>query len=208
MPSFIDEKLTSFLDSLSARTPTPGGGSASALGGAIGTALGTMAAGYTMGEKFRSVEPQSARIIEELTTMRHTFAALLQQDIDAYDTYSKARALPKSSSDEKKTRGTAILAAKEKATTVPEQIVETALHGLALIEELSQFANPNLAGDVAVAAYFLESAARGAAIQVLSNCASSDTNNAARRDAVKDRVARCEEARRRIDQAVLKMMKL
>jgi formiminotetrahydrofolate cyclodeaminase len=45
------------LNSFAARTPTPGGGSASALGGALGSALASMAAAFTtQNEKYKAVE--------------------------------------------------------------------------------------------------------------------------------------------------------
>ena len=68
--------------------------------------------------------------------------------------------------------------------------------------------NPNLAGDVAAAAYFLEASARGAGIQIISNCAADDKEgmNAARRNRVRGALDGCQSARERIDAAVVKMI--
>ncbi|HYG73928.1 MAG TPA: cyclodeaminase/cyclohydrolase family protein [Planctomycetota bacterium] len=206
----IDSSVSTFLDELAARTPTPGGGSASALGGALGTALGSMAAGFTMGEKYKAVAPQITALIEQLGALRRRFTELIELDIDAYGGYSAARALPKETAEQKTARAQAIAAALEKSTAIPERIVDTAVEAFGVIEQLSSVANPNLAGDVAVAAYFLEAAARGAGIQVFSNCALNDTEgrNAARRAAIAMKLSLCQAARERIDQAVLKMMKI
>ena len=202
--------VAKFIDDLASRSPTPGGGSASALGGALGVALGNMAAAYTSGEKYASVAVHVADLSEQLNTLRLRFTELIQKDIDAYAGYAAARGMAKGTPEEKKARTAAIDAALETATIVPEQIVETALQSLKIVEELGSVANPNLAGDVAVAAYFLEAAARGAGIQVLSNCAAPDTTgkNAARRAAAGEKIAACQAARERIDGMVLKLLKL
>jgi formiminotetrahydrofolate cyclodeaminase len=202
--------VAKFIDDLASRNPTPGGGSASALGGALGVALGNMAAAYTSGDKYASVAVQIADLSGQLSALRQGFAELIQKDIDAYAGYAAARGMAKGTPEEKKVRTAAIDAALETATIVPEQIVDSALNGLKIVEELGAVANPNLAGDVAVAAYFLEAAARGAGIQVLSNSAAPDTTgkNAARRAAVIAKIAACQAARERIDGMVLKLLKL
>jgi len=209
MPS-TDAAVSKFLDALAARTPTPGGGSASALGGALGAALATMAAGFTQGEKYKAVAPRIAVLIENFNALRTRFTALIEMDIEAYGGYSAARALPKETPEQKSARSAAIATALEQSTAIPEVIVDTAVDAFAVVEELGVVCNPNLAGDVAVAAYFLEAAARGAAIQVISNCAANDTDgrNAIRRGTIGKKIAQCQEARERIDAAVLRMMKL
>lgn len=203
--------VVELLNSFAARTPTPGGGSASALGGALGSALANMAAAFTtQNEKYKAVEPQVLALIGQLTALRAEFLDLADSDIAAYGAYSVARGLPKSTPEEKAARSKALAEANERATFIPEKIVAAAREGLRLTEELAAVANPNLAGDVSVAAYFLEAAARGAGIQVLGNCASDDTEgrNKARRAAIRTIIGECQSARERIDAAVLKMMKV
>lgn len=203
--------LENFLNELASRAPTPGGGSASALGGAIGVALASMAAAFTTGnEKYKAVEPQVLALMQEFETFRRGFLELLEADVAAYAAYAAARGLPRATPDEKQRRAAAMAAANEQATAAPERIVAAARRGLELVEQLGAVVNPNLAGDVAVAAYFLEAAARGAGIQVLSNCAAADTDgaNARRRAAVHSGLGQCQQARERIDRAVLKMLKL
>jgi len=202
--------IDSFLSQLSARQPTPGGGSASALGGAIGAALASMSAVYTSGEKFAAVDAQVRALEEKFASVRRQFLDLVDADISAYGAYAAARNLPKSAPEEKRVRSAAMAAANEQSTLIPEKIVDTSLEAYALLEELAAVVNPNLAGDVAVAAYFLEAAARGAGIQVMSNCAVADTEgrNVVRRMAVADKISRIQTARERVDQAVRALLKL
>jgi methenyltetrahydrofolate cyclohydrolase len=208
--SYRNETVQKFVSDLASRTPTPGGGSASALGASIGAALASMAAVFTSGEKYKAVEAQAAELDRSFAALRQKFLDLMDADIEAYGAYSAARALPKNTPEEKAKRSAAMASANQQSTDVPERIVAAAVEGLALVEKLSGVTNPNLAGDVAVAAYFLEAAARGAAIQVLSNCAAADTEgkNAARREAAAANIAQCQAARERVDAAVKRLLKL
>jgi formiminotetrahydrofolate cyclodeaminase len=206
---YIDETLKRFIDDLASRTPTPGGGSASALGGAIGLGLASMAALYTTdNEKFKGVEPKARALDDALSALRRRLLETIEADIQAYGAYSEARKLPKSTPEEKAQRSARIAAANEAATRIPEQLLADAREGLALVEELSTIVNPSLAGDVAAAAYFLEACARGAGIQVISNCSSDDKEgaNAARRQRAESKISECQAARERIDAAVRKLL--
>ena len=49
--SYIDKSCSEFAEILAAGTPVPGGGSAAALAGAVGTALGNMVGSLTTGKK-------------------------------------------------------------------------------------------------------------------------------------------------------------
>ena len=209
--SYTEYSLAQFLAELAAHSPTPGGGSASALSAALGTALGSMAAVYTTGqEKFKAVEAQALACDSKFTSLRFSFLELMQNDSDAYEAFVFARAMPKNTSDEKAARQRALAAARETATVVPERVVSACIEGLHWVDNLSRFANVNLAGDVAAAAYFLEAAARGAGIQILSNCATADKEgiNAARRAACTEKIAQCQAAREQIHNTVLAMLKL
>jgi formiminotetrahydrofolate cyclodeaminase len=207
---YIHESLKRFVDDLSSRTPTPGGGSASALGGALGLGLASMAALYTtQNEKFKSVEAQAKALDDALGALRSKLLATVEADIAAYGAYAEARKLPKNTPEEKSVRSARIATANEEATRIPEQLLCDAREGLARVEELSAIVNPSLAGDVAAAAYFLEACARGAGIQVISNCAADDKEgvNAPRRQRAEAKIAECQAARERVDAAVRKLLK-
>jgi formiminotetrahydrofolate cyclodeaminase len=200
-----------FLNQLAVRQPTPGGGSASALGGALGSALASMSAVYTTGsEKFAAVEGQAKGLDERFAALRRQFLDLMEADISAYGAYSAARSLPKNTPEDKKVRSAAMAAANEQSTLIPEKIVDAALQAFGLLEELARIVNPNLAGDVAVSAYFLEATTRGAGIQVMSNCATADTKgcNVARRQEMVQKIAKAQAARERVDIAVRNLLKL
>jgi formiminotetrahydrofolate cyclodeaminase len=202
--NYAQEPLQKFLDDLAARTPAPGGGGASALGGALGAAAAQMAAAFTTGqEKFKNVAAEALELQCRLEEFRHRFLLLMRADIAAYGGWAAARALPKNAPE----RPAAVAKAAEESTAVPEKILLLACEAQAAAEKLAGIVNPRLAGDVAVAAYFFEAAARGAGIQVLSNCANDDNNaGCARRAAALEKVAQCQAARERIDKVVQKLL--
>jgi len=204
----VDLSIRQFTADLAARQPTPGGGSTAAVGGALGAGLAAMAAAYTTGnEKFAAVGGRAETTRAELEKLRLRFLELVEEDIAAYGAYSAARALPKETPEQKAARKTALAAANEQATQVPEAILECAFKTLAHVEDLATFVNPALAGDVGASAYFLEAAVRSAAVQVLSNCAADkDGRNQQRRGLATEKVLGCRAARKRIDEAVMKMI--
>jgi formiminotetrahydrofolate cyclodeaminase len=200
-----------FLEKLAAKQPAPGGGSASALGGALGVALGSMAAAYTIGsEKYKSFDSAAREVHQKLESLRAEMLLLMEADIAAYEGYRAALALPKNSDDEKRLRSAALNDAREASTAVPEKILSAALNGLEQVHALADAVNPQLAGDVASSAYFLEACARGAAIQVFSNCAGADHDgtNLRRRIAADALVEKGQALREKIHAAVLGLLKL
>ena len=67
----MKEMIKDFLDELSSSSPTPGGGGASGLVGAIGCALGLMVGNLTVGKKkYKDVEDEIREIIDKLEDLK------------------------------------------------------------------------------------------------------------------------------------------
>lgn len=107
-----DPTITSFLRDLSAATPTPAGGAAAALVGALAASLGTM--GARIGK-----QPAPEQSLSDLS---QKFATLMQHDCEAYEAVSKARRLSLDDPDRPRFLATAL----ENATEVPLKIAELA----------------------------------------------------------------------------------
>jgi formiminotetrahydrofolate cyclodeaminase len=170
-----------------------------------------MSAIFTTGnEKFANVEPKVQELLAKLEAMRSLLSGLIEQDIQAYRDLVAARKLPKETEELKEARRVAIAHAHEKATAVPEAIVDAALEAQTQILELTPICNPNLIGDVAVAAYLLESAARGAAIQIQCNLSGPKAGPEAptRRRKARESVQACERMREEIERKVLETLGL
>ena len=145
------QKVTEFLDSLAARTPTPGGGSAGALAGAMGTALALMVL------RFSKLE-ESAPFERKLEEIRLKLTRLIDDDAKAYDKVSEAFKLPKSNDSEKQARSQAIQEATRFAAQTPFGGMELVREGLTVIKAFAPECNKNLVSDLASAVILLHSA--------------------------------------------------
>src|ERR1700730_16543619 len=98
-----------FLDDLASGQPTPGGGSAAAIMGAMGAALVSMVCNVTIGKKgYEGVESEMKAVREESESVRRRLTAMVAEDIAAFDSIMAAYQLPKASEDDKTRRDAAI----------------------------------------------------------------------------------------------------
>ncbi len=166
----IDLTLAQFADQTAARTPTPGGGSVAACLGALGAALGAMAARFTQGRKsFEAHEAELVQEIARLDGLRGQLQRLVDADAASYDRVTAAYALPKGTDGEKAARQGAIARALQDAMATPLGTCRLAVEALGVLDGLRAHVNRNLISDVAVGAYALGAAHRGAWINVLIN---------------------------------------
>ena len=92
---YLERPLKDFIEDTASRTPTPGGGSVAALVGALGSCLLRMVGNFTIGkEKFKSVEKDMELILSELNLFTLRFCRLMQDDISAYQNFSRVSSLP------------------------------------------------------------------------------------------------------------------
>lgn len=162
--------LTEYLESLGSSAPTPGGGAASALAGALAAALTEMVAQLTVGRpKYAAVDHRVREIIEQLRDLRARLLGLMADDERAFTGVSAAYKLPKASDDEREVRDAAIQTALREAMRPPLAVMAAACDALALAEEIARIGNGTVASDAGCAAILGESAVRSAALNVLAN---------------------------------------
>jgi glutamate formiminotransferase/formiminotetrahydrofolate cyclodeaminase len=149
----------SFLDSLAAGTPTPGGGSAAAYAGAAGAALVAMVARLTVGKKkYAEVDAQMNEILNLAERLRRDLTAAVDEDAAAFEAIMSAFKLPKETAEQQAVRTAAIEAATLKAAQVPLATAEKAVKVMALAERCAALGNLNAISD-AGSAFALERAA-------------------------------------------------
>ncbi len=152
--------------------PTPGGGSVSALVGALGVTMAEMAANFTVGkEKLRDVALQVTELLSALTDARANLLDLMEKDIAAYAEVSSAYSLPRGTDEDKAARTQAIQEALAVALAAPLEAMQVTVAALEAARKLVDIANPNLISDVGVAAELLLGAMRGARLNVDVNLA-------------------------------------
>jgi len=137
-----------FLEVLSSAAPTPGGGAAGAIAGAVGAALIAMAGRLTVGKKgFEEIDERMRGLVERADEARAIFLDLADRDAHAFDGVMVAFKMPKETDEEKAARSAAIQAGHEAAASVPLEIARTAVALMALAEDATAMGNPHVASD-------------------------------------------------------------
>jgi methenyltetrahydrofolate cyclohydrolase len=155
---------------LASKAPTPGGGSAAALAGAVGAALVEMVAELTIGRTSSPADEALVRGIHSAATARRTeLLELAELDASAYDAVIAARGLPRVTDDERADRAVHVAEAIREATRIPLQVAESAADVLRLAERIAPLGNPNAASDAGVAAQLASASVRGALLNVRIN---------------------------------------
>ncbi len=167
-----EQSISAFAAALGSGAPTPGGGAASALVGALAAALAEMVARFTVGRaSYRAVEPQAQEIVQQAEQTRGELLSLVAADERAFQAVSSAYKLPKATDDERATRDAAIQAALRTAMQPPLSALRLSHVVVALAHQIALIGNATVLTDAACAATIGEAAARAAALNVLANVA-------------------------------------
>lgn len=165
--------INEFLEDLGSSSPTPGGGSASALCASIASRLTQMVASLTIGRpRFEKVQEEMTQAVEKGKILSGKFLDLAMKDSEAYDLFMKALSLPKDDEQEKARRKDSMQEALKRSTLVPLQTLELAKELVANSLVVAEKGNPNAITDAGVSALLADAAARGAAMNVKINLAS------------------------------------
>ncbi|MFO7870970.1 MAG: cyclodeaminase/cyclohydrolase family protein [Kiritimatiellia bacterium] len=169
---YLEGPVLSYLDDLSARKPTPGGGSAAAAAGAIGAGALAMAANFTLGrEKYRNVETQMKEILKRVEKARGRLQELIDEDSKAYAGISEAFKLPRGNPGQTTARAEAVQAALRTAMRVPLECSRILAHLMDECVPLFEKGNSNLLSDVTVGAELAAGACRASCVNVEVNLA-------------------------------------
>ncbi|MDO5664125.1 MAG: cyclodeaminase/cyclohydrolase family protein [Bacteroidia bacterium] len=165
-----DLTLKQFLEETAGNNPVPGGGSVSALNGAIASSLAQMLANLTIGKKnYVDVEEQMKENVGKFEKYRTHFLNDIDRDSDAYNLVVGAFKLPKETDEEKVLRGKKIQEGTKVAALVPMEIAERAFDMLDLIVETTRKGNKNAVTDGCVAMMTCRTAVLGALLNVRIN---------------------------------------
>ena len=163
----MEMSLRDFQYALASSSPTPGGGTASAVALGQAAALTCMVADLTIGNDKWQDGWKCAENAQSLAIKIFTEAGkLAQDDSDSFDSVMESFKLPKSTEDEIQSRRTAIRNATLQAALVPYQTAELAYSLLAVLPELAKRGNANAVSDVGVASLLASAAAKGALFNV------------------------------------------
>lgn len=169
MVKYSDKKISEFLESLSSRSPVPGGGSAAALVGAVGASLLGMVAHFTLGKK--GYEKQTAEMKKMLLTsyrIRDALSRLIDEDVESYLEVSRAQRAAKLLTKEE-SRARVLAKALRKALASSLTICKLSHHGLLLSKKVIQTGNQNLKSDAKTACRFLFASFQGGCLMSEAN---------------------------------------
>jgi formiminotetrahydrofolate cyclodeaminase len=165
-----DESITKFLDDLASERPTPGGGGAAAVMGAIGAALVSMVANLTIGKKnYEAVEDDLKKARAEAERLRVELTAAIEEDVVAFNSVMGAYGLPRATDEDKAKRSEAIQAALKDATLAPLRAVKACFEVILLSEAAADKGNLNVISDAGVAVLAANAGLRSAALNVYIN---------------------------------------
>lgn len=133
-------------------SPTPGGGSASALAGALAGSLVQMVANLTVGKKnYEAVSDEAAALRARAEGLSNRLLAAVEEDAKSFEVVMAAMGLPKETDEEKAARRDAMQEAFKGATLVPLETARACLEAAQLAHRLLAIGNQNASTDAGVA---------------------------------------------------------
>ena len=165
-----DKSIQAFLDELASKASTPGGGSAAAIIGAMGAALISMVANFTVGKKgYEDVDAEARNILDKSEELRNQLTGMIKADVDVFNRVMAAYGMPKDTDEQKTARSAEIQAALKEATDVPLACARAAAEVIKLSEPIAGKGNKNVISDAGVAVLAGQAALRSAALNVYIN---------------------------------------
>ena len=171
----IEMTLTGFVDTTASDAPAPGGGSVSALEGALGAALTSMVCALTLGKKkYAGVQDLAAAAEKQAIALKDRYLDIIDRDTEAFNAVSAVFSMPKETDADKAARKAAMQAALKLCTATPMEMMELAVETLRMIDTVSGKLNASAASDLGCAILAMKSAIQGAWLNVLINVGGID----------------------------------
>lgn len=165
-----DRRVGEWVDGLASKAPVPGGGGASALGGALGAALGQMVVHLTIGKKrYADVEEEMEKNLTELNRLGEEFLRLADRDGEVFAPLAEAYSMPSETREQREEKERVMEERLLAASLVPLEMMEKALLVINILEFLGEKGSRMAISDVGVAAQFAKAALTGAAMNVYIN---------------------------------------
>jgi formiminotetrahydrofolate cyclodeaminase len=165
-----DMTIEEFLNETASDSPAPGGGSVSALVGALGAALSSMVGELSVGK-----DSDDDTIIEiknyvgECRRIMQLLKESIDKDTDAFNAVMAAFRMPKDTDEQKSIRSKEIQSAFKNAADVPYNTAELCLRVMDIAVEMLDKGNKNAASDAAVSGLLGYAALNGALYNVKIN---------------------------------------
>jgi glutamate formiminotransferase/formiminotetrahydrofolate cyclodeaminase len=164
--------IREFADELSSNSPAPGGGSVSALAGALGAGLAGMVAVLSHEKKgFEEKQADLDRIAVRSQHLKDELLAAVDADTAAFDLLLGAMRMPKGTPEEQQVRDVALAEATIGASEVPLGVLEKCPEVIELCREVGRIGLQASLSDAGVGTQVARAAAAGAYQNVCINLA-------------------------------------
>ncbi len=168
----IHQSFEQIIDSLAAKTPTPGGGAAAAMAGCMGSALFLMVVRFSRGKKANvDREADLTRVEASLEGHVKRLLPMAERDCKSFDLVSAAYGMPKDSAPNMALREKAIQEAMVGAMVVPEETLCMVRDVFVAMQQVVGCIGKAIVSDLASGASLLLAAAEGAHLNVRINAA-------------------------------------
>lgn len=159
-----------FVAVLASKAPTPGGGGAAALAGAIGMALGNMVGSLTVGKKkYADVQGDTIALKAEADLLQADLLDLADKDAEVFAPLSKAYGLPSETEEEKAHKDEVMEKCLREACSVPLKIMEKCCAAIDLHGEFEKKGSVIAISDVGCGVILCKSALQAASLNVFIN---------------------------------------
>ncbi len=169
-------KITDYLERAASASATPGGGSVSALIAALGSALGQMVYNLTVTKKSYQANDETVKAAVQsdwraIEGLQRDFTDLIDRDIEAFNVFMDALALPKETEEEKEARKQALARASVIAMEVPLTTAGKSLELLKHLGSIARYGHKTCISDAGVAALCAHAALQASIMNVRINLA-------------------------------------
>ena len=167
---FVKQSSEAFIAALASKEPVPGGGGASALVGAVGTALGNMVGSLTLGKKkYADVQDDIVELKARADALQQQLLGLVQRDAEVFEPLSRAYGMPKETEAQRDEKAVVMEAALREACAVPLEIMERCCEAIKLHEAFGAMGSAIAISDVGVGVACCKAALQGASLNVFIN---------------------------------------
>ncbi len=168
--SLVNRKLTDFVDEVSRDTPAPGGGSISALAGALGVSLASMVTNLSVGKgEFDSKYEKLCGMAEEAQSLKDELVRAVDADTEAFNEVLEAMRMPKDTTEQIEARDSAVREGYKSAARVPLRTAELCKRVLEICLEAARIGNEAVMSDAGVGALMASAGIQGAVYNVRIN---------------------------------------
>ena len=167
---FSDKSCSEFVEVLATKAPVPGGGGASAMVGALATALGNMVGSLTVGKKkYAAVEEEMWALQDRCDRLQKDFLHLVERDAEVFEPLARAYSMPKNTEEEKAEKARVMEIVLRDACSVPMEIMEKCCEAIDIIAVFAEKGSVIAISDAGVGAAFAKAALKGASLNVYIN---------------------------------------